>query len=151
MRRSSSWSPGVRVHSRSCECDHISTNTERHRPRCPLPCIDGAYTAVGEVAHTLPLSSAPYGGFSSAPCRAPSLSPPRSSCRICWALFWTSSADTGATAGVRELRSKLAGLSGSRASMLIVRQLMLAMAEAVRYRKECEGVDWGRGSGRCGG
>lgn len=28
---------------------------------------------------------------------------------------------------MRELRSKLAGLSGSRASMLIVRQLMLAM------------------------
>jgi len=33
----------------------------------------------------------------------------------------------GTTAGVRELRSKLAGLSGSRASMLMVRQLMLAM------------------------
>lgn len=33
----------------------------------------------------------------------------------------------GSTAGVRELRSKLAGLSGSNASMLIVRQLMLAM------------------------
>jgi hypothetical protein len=33
----------------------------------------------------------------------------------------------GATAGVREVRSKLAGLSGSSASILIVRQLMLAM------------------------
>jgi hypothetical protein len=85
------------------------------------------------VARTLPLSSAPYGGFSKAPCNAPSLSPPRSSCRICWALFWTSAVDTGSRAGVRELRSKLAGLSGSKASMLMVRQLMLAMAEAVRY------------------
>lgn len=31
------------------------------------------------------------------------------------------------TAGVSEVRSKLAGLSGSRASMLMVRQLMFAM------------------------
>jgi hypothetical protein len=33
---------------------------------------------------------------------------------------------------VRELRSKLAGESGSRASMLIVRQFTLAMAAVVR-------------------
>ena len=82
---------------------------------------------------TFPLSSAPYGGFSSAPRRAPSLSPPRSSCRNCWALFWTSAVDTGCTAGARELRSKLAGLSGSKASMLIVRQLMLAMVVVVEF------------------
>jgi hypothetical protein len=48
-------------------------------------------------------------------------------------VFWTSAVDTGATAGVRELRSKLAGLSGSRASMLIVRQLMLAMLAIVQW------------------
>jgi hypothetical protein len=34
---------------------------------------------------------------------------------------------------VRELRSKLAGLSGSKASMLIVRQLMLAMVVVVEF------------------
>ena len=86
------------------------------------------------MRHTFPLSSAPYGGFSSAPDSAPSLSPPLSSCRICWALFCTSAVETGATAGVREVRSKLAGLSGSRASMLIVRQLMLAMVGVSDYR-----------------
>jgi len=80
-----------------------------------------------EAQRTFPLSSAPYGGFSKALWRAPSLSPPRSSCRIDWALVWTSAVETGATAGARELRSKLAGLSGSKASMLMVRQLMLAM------------------------
>lgn len=36
--------------------------------------------------------------------------------------------DTGCTAGERELRSKFAGESGSKASMLIVRQLRVAMA-----------------------
>jgi hypothetical protein len=35
--------------------------------------------------------------------------------------------DTGAIAGVRVLRSKFAGESGSRASMLIVRQLIVAI------------------------
>jgi hypothetical protein len=35
--------------------------------------------------------------------------------------------ETGATAGVRVLRSKFAGESGSRASMLIVRQLSVAI------------------------
>ena len=88
----------------------------------------------GRPQRTLPFSSPPYGGLSSAPCRAPSLSPPRRSCRICCEVFWTSAVETGATAGVRELRSKLAGLSGSRASMLMVRQLMLAMVEAAHDR-----------------
>lgn len=41
----------------------------------------------------------------------------------------------GSTAGVRELRSKLAGLSGSNASMLIVRQLMLAMIAVGKWGK----------------
>lgn len=48
-------------------------------------------------------------------------------------MFWTSAVDMGSTAGVRELRSKLAGLSGSKASMLIVRQLMLAMVVVVEF------------------
>lgn len=87
------------------------------------------------LLRTLPLSSAPYGGLSRAPCSAPSLSPPLSNCRICCDVFWTSAVEMGVTAGVRELRSKLAGLSGSRASMLMVRQLMLAMAEAVRRKQ----------------
>lgn len=45
----------------------------------------------------------------------------------------------GSTAGVRELRSKLAGLSGSRASMLIVRQLMLAMMADVQWSVLAQG------------
>jgi len=100
---------------------------------------------------TLPLSSAPYGGLSSAPWRAPSLSPPRSSCRICCEVFCTSAVESGATAGVRELRSKLAGLSGSRASILIVRQLMLAMAEAVRCCWTKAATDGGLVGGCAGG
>lgn len=84
------------------------------------------------LRRTLPLSSAPYGGFSSAPCKAPSLSPPLISCRIWPASDWTSAVDTGATVGVRVVRSKLAGESGSKASMLMVRQFTLAMAAGVR-------------------
>jgi hypothetical protein len=75
-------------------------------------------------ALTLPFASPPYGAVSNAPRRAPSLSPPRSNCRTCCAIDWTSSVDTGATEGVSEVRSKLAGESGSRASTLIVLQLM---------------------------
>lgn len=84
------------------------------------------------LRHTLPFSSAPYGGFSSAPWSAPSLSPPLRSCRTWPASDWTSAVDTGATAGVRVLRSKLAGESGSKASMLIVRQLTVAMVGSSR-------------------
>lgn len=49
--------------------------------------------------------------------------------------------DTGWTAGVRVVRSKLAGESGSKASMLIVRQLTLAMARGVQAAGsvECRG------------
>jgi hypothetical protein len=61
---------------------------------------------------------------SSAPLKAPSLSPPRRSCRICVAVAWHSAAETGATAGAREERSKFAEDSGSRASILMVRQLV---------------------------
>ena len=69
--------------------------------------------------------SPPYVTFSSAPRSAPSASPARSNCRICPARLCTSDAETGATAGVREEVSKLAEESGSRRSMLMVRQLMV--------------------------
>lgn len=77
---------------------------------------------------TFAFSSAPYGAFSRAPCSAPALSPPRNSWRICEASDWTSAVDTGLTEGASEARSKLAGESGSKASMLMVRQLTVAMA-----------------------
>jgi hypothetical protein len=76
---------------------------------------------------TFPASSAPYGAVSKAPRRAPSLSPPRSSCLICVTVDCTWEVETGTTDGVSEDKSKLAGESGSSASMLMVRQLMLAM------------------------
>jgi hypothetical protein len=41
--------------------------------------------------------------------------------------------DTGATAGVSVERSKLAGESGSRASMLIVRQFTAAIVACLHY------------------
>lgn len=63
--------------------------------------------------------------MSNAPRNAPSLSPPRSSCRIWLAVAWTSAEEEGErAAGAREARSKFAGDSGSRASMLMVRQLV---------------------------
>lgn len=106
------------------------------------------------LQRTFPLSSAPYGGFSSAPWRAPSLSPPRRSCRICPASDCTSAVETGATAGVSVLRSKLAGESGSNASILIVRQLSVAIVVDMRRgrgagsKRMCV---WGRRCGRLRG
>lgn len=81
---------------------------------------------------TLTAASPPYGAFSKAPRRAPSLSPPRSSCLICDERLWTSDAETEATAGASELVEKLAGDSGSRRSMLMVLQLTLAMQAALQ-------------------
>lgn len=51
---------------------------------------------------------------------------------------------------MRELRSKLAGLSGSRASMLIVRQLMFAMVGGMRYRLNVKAWYGGGGVGKMG-
>jgi hypothetical protein len=82
---------------------------------------------------TLPFSSAPYGAFSRAPRSAPSLSPPRNNWRICEASDWTSAVEMGVTAGASDDRSKLAGESGSKASMLMVLQLTVAMAADVCY------------------
>ena len=84
------------------------------------------------ACRTLPCASAPYGAFSSAPVRAPSWSPPRSNCRIWPANCWTSDVVTGCTPGVRVERSKFCDESGSRASMLIVRQLKSAMFDILR-------------------
>ena len=77
---------------------------------------------------TLAAASPPYGAFSSAPCSAPSLSPPRSSCFIWLERFWTACAEMAGMEGRREELSKLAGESGSRRSMFMVRQFVVAIA-----------------------
>ena len=78
---------------------------------------------------TFAAASPPYGGFSRAPRRAPSGSPPLDSCRICDARDWTSEVVTGATGERREATSKLAGDSESRRSTLIVRQFCVDMMD----------------------
>ncbi|KAG9938385.1 hypothetical protein KCV05_g193, partial [Aureobasidium melanogenum] len=60
-------------------------------------------------------------------------------CLICWLSAWTSCGLTGWTAGVRVERSKFVEDSGSRASMLIVRQLNSAMVGWLPR------TTWGRG------
>ena len=67
-------------------------------------------------------SSPPYGALSSAPRSAPSASPPRRSCRTCWPSVVISAWDTGANGACSVEVSKLVDVSGSRASMFMVRQ-----------------------------
>lgn len=99
---------------------------------------------------TLAAVSPLYGGYSKAPRKAPSLSPPRSCCLICDERLCTSDADTEGTVDERVAVEKLAGDSGSRRSMLMVRQLMFVMLSenrAVVVRQVntnivwCSGVD----------
>lgn len=67
--------------------------------------------------------SPPQGTFSRLPLNAPSVSPPRNNCRICPANCCASCVlKDGYCVGNREVRGKLVWESGSRASMLIVRQ-----------------------------
>ena len=88
---------------------------------------------------TFALLSPPYGTFSSAPLNAPSVSPPRSSCFICPASDCTSEAETeGTEAGRRDDTGKLAGESGSRRSMFIVRQFDVAMLRSILAKELSE-------------
>ena len=72
-------------------------------------------------------ASPPYGAFSKAPLKAPSVSPPRNNCLICPERVCTSAAETWGRAGRREDMGKLAEDSGSRRSMFMVRQFAVAM------------------------
>ena len=111
------------------------------------------------MAHTLTAASPPYGAPSNAPLNAPSASPPRSNCLTCCPSVAISFWLTGANAGWRVEVSKLEEDSGSRASMLIVRQLSLRvaletcwiidMAAVVFYERE--GAFAGRGMRLNGG
>ena len=76
---------------------------------------------------TLAAPSPPYGAFSRAPLSAPSISPPRSSCLTWLPRLWTSAAETEGMDGDKEAVEKFAEDSGSRRSILIVRQFGLAI------------------------
>ena len=80
---------------------------------------------------TFAAGSPPYGAFSNTPLNAPSESPPRNNCRIWLDKVCTSEAEIGwrEPAGRKDAMSKLVADSGSRASILMVRQLDVAIVE----------------------
>ncbi len=100
--------------------------------RLPLCLVAGRDWGAGrerwDIRLTFAPASPPYGAFSSAPLKAPSLSPPRRSCFIWPERVWTSWAETEGTDGRREELSKLAGESGSRRSIFMVRQFAVAIS-----------------------
>lgn len=78
--------------------------------------------------HTFTASEAPTGALSHAPLNAPSASPPLKSCLTCPAICLTSASDTSGSALWRVVMSKFWDDSGSRASMLMVRQFSVREA-----------------------
>lgn len=115
---SSNTSPGLLVVAH-CYFHSVLPRTFRIQQNEAMP-INPATT--NAIVLTLTLASPPYGALSNAPFKAPSASPPRSSCLTCCPMLLISSALTGANAGCNVVVSKFEDDSASKASMLIVRQ-----------------------------